>query len=451
MNEDLHPSTTIHHVIGIGLGPFNLGMAALMDSIDDIHCLFLEKEPEFEWHPGMLIEGTTLQVPFLADLVSMIDVKNEYSFLNYLQEHNRLYHFYFLEKFHIPRKEYNHYCRWVCRKLDSCRFEKNVLQVEPLDHEGKTIYQVTVEDMKSGTHEHFLTENIVMGIGTEPGIPEPFREHLGSKVFHTSEYLSKRQAGLNGETVAVIGSGQSAAEVFLDVAKQQQISGGSLEWYTRSNGFFPMEYSKLGLEYFSPDYIDFFYELPQWKKDDLLQNQELLYKGISAETIGEIYDHLYERSIGDVEPPLHLQAMTEMTDLRWNGDTWTLNGIQRISEEDMETEADVVILGTGYQQRVPGFLKEMNDVISWDESGRFQVRKDYALETSLDGEGEIYVQNGEIHSHGVGAPDLGLGAYRNAVIINQIAGREVFPIPDKHVFQTFGTVSEHNSSYAKIR
>ena len=55
-----------------------------------------------------------------------------------------------------------------------------------------------------------------------------------------------------------------------------------VSWLTRSKGFFPMEYSNLGLEYFSPDYIDFFYQLPQWKKDELLRQQDLLYKGISA-------------------------------------------------------------------------------------------------------------------------------------------------------------------------
>ncbi|MDQ7860074.1 SidA/IucD/PvdA family monooxygenase [Peribacillus frigoritolerans] len=59
---------------------------------------FLRKKREFNWHEGMLLEGTTLQVPFFADLVSMADVTSPYSYLNYLQQHDRLYHFYFLEK-----------------------------------------------------------------------------------------------------------------------------------------------------------------------------------------------------------------------------------------------------------------------------------------------------------------------------------------------------------------
>ncbi|SEI01886.1 lysine N6-hydroxylase [Halobacillus karajensis] len=437
----------VYDVIGIGVGPFNLGMAALLDPLEDVSALFLEKEEEFNWHPDMLIEGTTLQVPFFADLVSMADVRSEHSFLHYLQQHQRLYHFYFLEKFHIPRKEYNHYCRWVSNRLDSCQFGSEVTKVTTAPIEGDILYQVTAVDQATGRESTYTAKHIVMGIGTEPRVPEAFQEALGETVFHTSEYLARKSAINLEQSVAVIGSGQSAAEVMLDVAKHQEDKGGSLQWYTRSQGFFPMEYSKLGLEYFSPDYIDFFYELPQWKKDQLLNNQGLLYKGISTETIAEIYDHMYERTVGNVDPAIHLQAMTEVTEIKRQGNSWRLNGFQKISEDPIAFDADVVILGTGYQARVPRFFEEMEESIIWDDHGRFVINKGYDLETRLQTSGNIFIQNGELHTHGVGAPDLGLGAYRNAVIINQIAHREVYPIQEQHVFQTFGTKKQPVTLY----
>ncbi|WLR47352.1 lysine N(6)-hydroxylase/L-ornithine N(5)-oxygenase family protein [Halobacillus litoralis] len=429
----------IFDVIGIGLGPFNLGMAALLDTVDDVGALFLEREEEFQWHPHLLMEGTTLQVPFFADLVSMADVTNKNSFLNYLQEHNRLYNFYFLEKFHIPRKEYNHYCRWVSDRLDSLRFGKEVTRVTTVEIGEKTRYQVKSLDSKSGEESTYIAKNIVMGIGTEPRVPEALHDALGASVFHTSEYLKRKPSCDLSRSVAVIGSGQSAAEVFLDVAKHQEETGGSLQWYTRSQGFFPMEYSKLGLEYFSPDYIDFFYELPQWKKDQLLHKQDLLYKGISAETIAAIYDHLYERTVGNTDPSIQLQAMTEVTAIQPEGDHLKLRGYQKVTEDPLEMEADLVILGTGYQPRVPAFFSKLKDSITWDDQGRFTVNKGYDLATDLKADGHIFIQNGELHTHGVGAPDLGLGAHRNAVIINRIAGREVYSIQQNNVFQTFGT------------
>nr|WP_254663111.1 SidA/IucD/PvdA family monooxygenase [Haladaptatus sp. W1] len=103
-------STDSYDVVGIGLGPFNLGLAALLDDTES-DALFLERKPEFEWHGGMLMEDATLEVPFLADLVTLADPTSEYTYLNYLRETDRLYEFYFYETFQVPRREYDDYCR----------------------------------------------------------------------------------------------------------------------------------------------------------------------------------------------------------------------------------------------------------------------------------------------------------------------------------------------------
>ncbi|MEK1831380.1 hypothetical protein AAAC51_27790 [Priestia megaterium] len=58
----------------------------------------------------------------------------------------------------------------------------------------------------------------------------------------------------------------------------------------------------------------------------------------------------------------------------------------------------------------------------FDEKGQLKINELYQVEMKKKG-APLFVQNGELHTHGVGAPDLGLGAYRNAVLINQIAGK----------------------------
>ena len=90
-----HPATgpTEHDVIGIGLGPFNLGLAALLDGVDGVSATFFDARPDFSWHPGLLLDGASLQVPFLADLVTLADPTSPHSFLNYLHTHDRLYKF----------------------------------------------------------------------------------------------------------------------------------------------------------------------------------------------------------------------------------------------------------------------------------------------------------------------------------------------------------------------
>ncbi len=119
----------IHDFIGIGLGPFNLGLAALTAPIEDLDGIFLERKPNVDWHPGMLIEGTTMQVPFMADLVTLADPTSEYSFLNYLKESGRIYPFYIRESFFQLRTEFQDYLRWAAEKLDNLRFERTVTAV----------------------------------------------------------------------------------------------------------------------------------------------------------------------------------------------------------------------------------------------------------------------------------------------------------------------------------
>ncbi|MEU0572816.1 SidA/IucD/PvdA family monooxygenase [Nonomuraea sp. NPDC005983] len=122
--------TAPYDLVGVGIGPFNLSLAALCDGAPGLRALFLDAKPAFSWHPGLLLEGTVLQVPFLADLVTMADPTSRWSYLNYLRCHDRMFPFFFSERFHIPRREYDHYCRWVADRLPSCRFDAEVVAVE---------------------------------------------------------------------------------------------------------------------------------------------------------------------------------------------------------------------------------------------------------------------------------------------------------------------------------
>ncbi|WP_435152449.1 hypothetical protein [Haladaptatus sp. DFWS20] len=49
----------------------------------------------------------------------------------------------------------------------------------------------------------------------------------------------------------------------------------------------------------------------------------------------------------------------------------------------------------------------------------------------------MFIQNAGMHAHGVGTPDLGLGCYRNAQIIESLVGEEVYSVDEDTVFQDF--------------
>ncbi|MEY6569770.1 SidA/IucD/PvdA family monooxygenase, partial [Streptomyces sp. PGLac3x] len=82
-------------------------------------------------------------------------------------------------------------------------------------------------------------------------------------VVHSADYLTPRERLLGAAHITVIGSGQSGAEIFLDLLRARPEGREKLHWLTRTEAFTPMEYSKLGLEHFTPDYTRYFHSLPQ--------------------------------------------------------------------------------------------------------------------------------------------------------------------------------------------
>ena len=62
-------------LVGIGIGPFNLSLAAQLDDVRDVKYAFLEQKAEFAWHPDMMLPGVELQTSFLKDLVTLTNPK----------------------------------------------------------------------------------------------------------------------------------------------------------------------------------------------------------------------------------------------------------------------------------------------------------------------------------------------------------------------------------------
>jgi lysine N6-hydroxylase len=418
---------------GIGIGPFNLSLAALAAPVPDLAVALFDRRGEFRWHPGLLLEEATIQVPFLADLVTLVDPTNPLSFLNYLREKGRLFPFYFAERFHIPRVEYDDYGRWAAARLPSCRFASEATEIRWIaDQEA---FEVALENA-----EPVLARNVVLGVGTSPSVPAALSELVADPdvlATHSADYLSHRERLLAAETVTVVGSGQSGAEVFLDLLRGR--GGAGLRWLARTPAFAPMEYSKLGLEQFTPDYLAYFRRLPEPVRDRLLPAQWQLYKGIDAEVIAAIHDELYRRSIGGSWPEVVMTPGVEVLTASRSADALELNvrHVQQGTTATLRTHA--VVAATGYAETpTRRLLGPLGDKLERDGSGRLSVDADYRLRLPPEIGGSIFVQNAERHSHGAGAPDLGLGAWRSASILNAVCGREIYALPGRTAFTTFG-------------
>lgn len=423
-------SEKIYDLIGIGIGPFNLGLAALTHNIDNIETIFIDKNNAFNWHPGLMLPTAKMQVPFYADLVTLADPTSPFSYMNYIKSTGKLFRFAISESYFPYRSEYNEYCQWVVKQLSNLYFGYECKSIS-YDKKQK-IYYVSILENTTAKIKILTAKHIVIGIGSEPSLPDCMKEINHPNIFHSSEYLQHKHVALMNKHITLVGSGQSAAEIFLDLLPHIN-NLESLKWYTRSDRFYAMDYSKFALELSTPEYIRYFYHLPRHKKAAILNQQHDLYKGINFSLIEEIYQHLYLLSLNAKNKlPTIRTSCVLLQAIEKTGTSFNATYQQRETGKTFEEDTEVMILATGYHPTQPTFTDGIKHCINWDMDGKFAVNEDY----SIDNRHTIFVQNAEWHTHGFNSADLGLGPYRNIRIINAIMNDPRYSVDDAvNIFQ----------------
>jgi lysine N6-hydroxylase len=427
-----HDARSVLDFIAIGLGPFNLGLACLMVPLREHSGLFLERNAGFAWHPGMLVDGCTMQNPFLADLVSLADPTSPYSYLNYCKLQGRLQSCYIRENFYLTRRDYNRYCQWAASRLSSVRFQHEVLAVA---HEaGEGLYLVSGRDRHSGRAFEYRCRRLVLGTGSAPRWPACC-EALGDACLHSADYLGHKSALQSRRSITIVGSGQSAAEIFCDLLKDMDRHAYRLNWVTRSSRFFQMENARLALELISPDYAGHFHGLSAARKQEVLRGQQSVYNGINAQLINEIYERLDD----DRETLAGRTCLLPNMELRGArhdkaSGRHVLDFFHTERERHYRHQTEGLVLATGYAPRVPPFVDGIRHRIAWNEDGGYRQARNYAVDLEAR---EIFAQNAGLASHGVTNPDLGLACHRNACIIQGLTGVAYYPIESGTTLQDF--------------
>lgn len=220
---------SLHDLVCVGFGPASLAVAvALHDTLDagkltqPPKVLFLEKQAQFAWHAGMLLPGAKMQISFIKDMASLRDPRSHFTYLNYLHKNDRLIDFINLSTFLPARAEYEDYLRWCARHFDDVvRYQNEVVSVSPVQEDGplKT-FAVTSRNIKTGVTTTYRARNVIVAIGGQASIPKLFPAHH-PRVIHSSQYAQMVPKILCDKSapyrVAVVGAGQSAAEIFSNV------------------------------------------------------------------------------------------------------------------------------------------------------------------------------------------------------------------------------------------
>jgi len=405
-----------HHFIGIGAGPANLSLAALAHGVPNLRGRVLERAQELVWHPGLLLPQSRLQTSFLKDLVTPVDPTNPYSFIAYLVAHDRLYPFLTARFPQVLRAEFSDYLAWVARRLPSVELGCTVEEVELDDRNERWC-------VRTGRGE-LAARDLVLGTGRAPWVPEVARGQLGRNVFHASEF-GRVAPELAGRRVAIVGGGQSGAELVQHVLRDGGTLPSRLVWVSRRSSFLPLDDSPFANEWFTPAYSQRFYELDASERARLVAEQGLASDGVTAALLEEIYRRLYElRFIERRSAKLaQLLAGHELRGIERGvgGLRLALQGPQGVREEWVDT----IVLATGYRWSLPACLEPLRPRLRF-VGGEPAVHADFSVEWDGPAGCRLFVQNASRAQRGVADPNLSLLAWRSSIIVNALAGREVY-------------------------
>ncbi|GAB2737139.1 lysine N(6)-hydroxylase/L-ornithine N(5)-oxygenase family protein [Amycolatopsis magusensis] len=407
------PETAHYRCVGVGVGPANLSLASLLHGKPGVSNLFLDREDRFGWHDGQQIPGASLQVSLLKDLVTLSDPTNRFSFLSYLHERGRIYHFINAQFDAVPRQEFRNYLQWASEANDNVCFGE---EVRHIDFDGAAFVIHT-------SRRTVTSDNVVVGVGTKPWVPEPARGKLGGSQFHVSDFL-RRDRSFAGKRVAVVGGGQSGAEVFLDLlSRPADQLPRRVTWVSRRHNYFPIDDTPFTNEYYVPSYSDYFFDLDRPARVALNAQNVLTSDGISESTLREIYQRCYAlRFVDGAEDLFALLPNRVVTGVAADRVGWDLTVEGNDDPGQVEhVEADYVVWATGYRSAPTEFLSPLAHRL--ERAGdEYTVDKDFAIRWDGPRDRSIFLQNGVREQRGLADPNLSLVAWRSQRIMDRLLG-----------------------------
>ncbi|EKX61606.1 L-lysine 6-monooxygenase [Streptomyces ipomoeae] len=399
-------------VLGIGAGPANLSLAALLYPHRDLPSLFLDRKEAFSWHDGQQIPGTTLQVPVLKDLVSLADPTSRFSFLNYLHDQGRIYHFVNARFDAVPRQEFRNYLEWASWRMKNIVFGEEVRSV---DFDG--VFRVRTDDRV------LTADNIAVAVGSRPWIPPAGQGWNSPSQFHVCDFVDKA-VGLGGKRVVVVGGGQSGAEAFLDlISREGGELPGRVSWFSRRRNFLPIDDSPFTNDFYMPCYSEYFYGLDGAARRRINQENVLSSDGISEPTLRAIYQRTYHHRFIARSPGLiRLYPNREITGVAGAGAEWELT----VADNDrpgapQHVTADVIIWATGFRTGPLDVLAPLADRLDRD-SGEYRVDRDFAVRWDGPADRNIFIQNATPAQRGLADKNLSLLAWRSQRIVDRLRG-----------------------------
>ena len=408
---------THYDLLGIGIGPFNLSLAALVQKATGLKSLFLDQKPGFQWYPELMFGDAVMQTSYMKDLVTPVDPTSPYSFLNYLVQRGLFYSFLNTNRKAITRIEFDQYCSWVSQQLGSSLLFNSPVREVTFD---KDRFLVKTDK------ESFTSSHLSIATGLKNRIPACAEKFLGKKVFHAmSGELS--HLDLREKRVLVIGGGQTGVEVFRNALQGKWGRFKSLKLISRRKNLEPLDESPFTNEFFSPSYVNQFFGLDQETKDTIVKSQKLASDGNTPDYLEKLYNDIYQiKYVMNDDLDFEILPCRSLIGLEETSGNYSALINNQFTKADEHYEADIVILCTGFLSSVPAFLNPILPQLAFDSEGRLMINKDFDLKWQGPKENKIYALNFGRHNHGISEPQTSLMAWRSATIINDLSGKLIY-------------------------
>ncbi|KAI9052636.1 hypothetical protein LZ554_003975 [Drepanopeziza brunnea f. sp. 'monogermtubi'] len=439
------PTTSIHDLICIGFGPASLAIAiALSDSSSAANVCFLERQPKFAWHAGMQLPGAKMQISFMKDLATPRNPKSHFTFVNYLFSKNRLNTFINLDTFTPSRMEYEDYLRWCASHFeDRVTYGQEVVSVEPdvtLKNGKVSQFKVVSKDTVTGALRTRVARHVVIAVGGKGKIPAELPQSH-RQVVHSSKYSQQVLSALPDPSqayhIAVVGNGQSAAEIFNDLPSRYPNAKVSL--LIKGSALRPSDDSPFVNEIFDPERVDGIFATDSaLRATRITADKATNYGVVRLNLLEHLYEKLYLQRLRSEDPatwPLRIRSDRQVSQARETADGKLLLRLAKLGPDAMDASeeellVDAVFVATGYERNAHesmlthtrGLLRPQDR-----EQGAFPVRRDYKIafdESKVAADASVWLQGCNEKTHGLSDTLLSILAVRGGELVQSMFGGE---------------------------
>ncbi|MEG8279680.1 lysine N(6)-hydroxylase/L-ornithine N(5)-oxygenase family protein [Streptomyces sp. AHA2] len=420
----------IYDLVGIGFGPSNLSLAIALEEHgasapqQPVGFHFFERQPSFGWHRNMLLPSTTMQISFLKDLATFRNPMSRFSFVSYLHTQNRLVQFVNNQDFFPTRQEFHQYLEWAAAAFrDQVTYGAEVTSIRPLADGSATPELLEIEVRTGeGAMRTVTARNVVVSTGLVPRLPHGVTSD--DRVWHSSEFLGRfrEHDPQDLRSVAVVGAGQSAAEItrFLhDALPHAEVSA-----IIPSYGYSVADDTPFANQVFDPGAVDAYYFGAEQGRDAFWRyHRNTNYSVVDADVIRALYQRVYDEEVRGVRR-LHFRNLTRVSEVKRSEDGTLVTLRSVLDERTEELAVDALVFASGYDGLDPSrLLGDFDRHFLRDASGRHRVERDYRLVPSSALACGVYLQGGTEHTHGLSSALLSNIAVRSGEIADSVVLR----------------------------